>query len=400
MPIIFQSGSSSTGNGETTTVQQILNCTSQDVRQVLNPNTGVTQVGDTTLLTDYINRISLELLRFSRWTFLESAPQVFITQQGVTDYYIGAGGQPIGTANTALSLSDVQFIKEDAVYNRSTNKVLFRTDNPPLSYNLQLAQRPLLWRYDPTTPDTLNIYPIPDGNSQQRNIIPGGPVLTFAPGGSLPQRTYYLKSAFQDSLGGIGLPSVENSITIPANNLLTFHSPILEIEGCSGITSVTTSQQVTIASWNVYASAATNTETLQSSAIAIGTDWTEPTSGLVNTGAAPLGSSTLALLGGYLIEFRYFQARQPLVNLSDLLQIPDVYRDVVCAGVNWLAYKYLKKDDEAQIWKSVYDRGKIEMVKDKNLFPREDFVHPDPASIVRAWRNGVGLDSGIETSIP
>jgi hypothetical protein len=74
----------------------------------------------------------------------------------------------------------------------------------------------------------------------------------------------------------------------------------------------------------------------------------------------------------------------------------------MCAGVNWLAYKYLKKDDEAQVWQQVYARGLIEMVKDSNLFPRDgEFIHPDPFATTKGNINtGVGLDSNMETSIP
>jgi hypothetical protein len=41
----------------------------------------------------------------------------------------------------------------------------------------------------------------------------------------------------------------------------------------------------------------------------------------------------------------------------------------------------LKKSDEAAIWKGEYEAGKREMIRDANLFPREDFVRPDYVAI-------------------
>src|SRR5260221_8790478 len=90
----------------TTPASDIVACVSQDVRAVL-ANSGTDQV----ILLDYINRITNELLRFSRWKFLEGGPQVFLTTPGVTDYYIGTGAAPAGTVNTNLLLSDVFQIK-------------------------------------------------------------------------------------------------------------------------------------------------------------------------------------------------------------------------------------------------------------------------------------------------
>lgn len=400
MPVLIQSGVSSTLS--TTPVSAIESCTSQDVRQVLNPSTGATQVVDNALLIDYTNRISLQMLRYSRWQFLESAPQLLVTTPSVTDYWVGTvGSAPVGAIDTGLNLSDIQSIKKDMVYNRSAYRAMAQTENPPLSHTLQAAQKPLFWRNDPTSPYILNIYPPPDDNAQQPDVVPGGPVFTFSTGGALPARAYYITTAFIDSLGGISLPSVEATIFVPAGQLVTINSPILEIAGATGILSVLTATGVTINSWQVYASTVSGTETLQSGPIAIGTNWTEPVTGLTTTGSQNLGTNNLALLGGYVIEFRYFKVRQQLTTAAQILQVPDDYKDIVCAGVNWLAYKYLKKEDEAQIWMQVYSRGMTEMIRDKNLFPRDgEFIHGDPLSVHTSINSGVGLDSGMETSIP
>lgn len=403
MPIVVQSGGSNPNPDSTTTAEDILECTSQDVRKVLNPDEGITAATDTAILLDYTNRISLQMLRFSRWRFLESAPQLFVTVPGVTDYFIGNGTQPFGTVNTGLAISDLQSVKKNMVFNRSTytgGRALYQTADPPLNWVMQLPQKPLFWRNDISSPGVLNVYPIPDNNGQQPPLVPGGPIATFTAGGALPQRTYSIVTAFIDSTGGISQASVENTFVVPANHLITIGSPVIEVGGASPVVSLTTASGVTVGNWSVYASTQTAHETLQSANIAIGTAWTEPTSGLTTSGAAVPSSPTIALLGGYIIEFRYYKTRAAITAIGQTIQIPDQYKDIVCAGVNWLAYKYLKKDDEAQIWQGVYKTGMTEMIRDKNLFPRTDYINPDPYAVHTSINNGTGLDSGMEWSIP
>lgn len=48
-----------------------------------------------------------------------------------------------------------------------------------------------------------------------------------------------------------------------------------------------------------------------------------------------------------------------LVNGTDILVIPEDGRDMVVAGVNYLANMYLKRMDEAQIWAQVYSKLKL-----------------------------------------
>lgn len=50
----------------------------------------------------------------------------------------------------------------------------------------------------------------------------------------------------------------------------------------------------------------------------------------------------------------YEQQVQTLVNPTDTLLLPEDARDMVVAGVDYLAYMYLKRLDEAQIWASIY----------------------------------------------
>jgi hypothetical protein len=402
MGIIVQQGTGTAISGFSTTVQDIMNCTAQDVRQVLSATTSPTS----SILLDYTNRISLQTLRYKNWKFLTSAPQLFLTQPGVTDYWVGPSGTaPVGTVDTGLNLSDVHSIKKDMVFSRSTYTLLHQTADPPLSQTLEspFGQKPLFWRNDSMTPQVLNIYPYPDGNDQQPNIIPSGPVVTFVPGGALPARTYYVFNTFTDTNGGESLASPEQAYVVPANMLLNVRSPILVVAGSSPLLSIETVSGPIINSWNLYVGISSGSELTQALSTPIGTDVLEPVGGFsTSSGNSFPGIYSLTPLGGYVVEFRYFRDRTQLTNDTQLLQIPDDYIDVMCAGVNWLAYKYLKKDDEAQVWQQVYARGLIEMVKDSNLFPRDgEFIHPDPFATTKGNINtGVGLDSNMETSIP
>ena len=93
----------------TKTVNDVINAVSQDVRQVLG-----TTGGDQGILIDYVNRISLKLLRQSNWYFLLSTPQRFMTRIGVNDYWVGTTGTaPVGAFDTGLNLSDVRTIKPE-----------------------------------------------------------------------------------------------------------------------------------------------------------------------------------------------------------------------------------------------------------------------------------------------
>ena len=100
---------------------------------------------------------------------------------------------------------------------------------------------------------------------------------TYTPGGSLAGRTYYLKYTYVNATGET-LPSSEGLDAIPINNLCVFNSPA----AWTGATK-----------WNVYATeAGTGLEELQASNIAIGTNWTEPVTGLITGVSPPATNST------------------------------------------------------------------------------------------------------------
>lgn len=388
MPIVAQSNFPMT-----TTAGDIVDCVSQDVRAVLD-NTDP----DLQILLDYVNRITNELLRFSRWQFTTAETQVFLTTPGITDYWIGVGDPPSGCVDTQLALEDVFTIKQGEFIDRTQQKRLAKTGAPPIGQQFSGPGRPALWRNASATPYVINIYPPPNQNSFQ--FVPSACITTAESGGALSVRTYYLKVTFGDNCGGESAGSIEQVVVVPASQLLTVASPVLPLT-TDAVTLLTTTGP-TIDRWNIYAtSASAGAETLQLANIAMGTDWTEDASGLTTSGAAVPTSNTLAELGGYIMEFQYFQTRQTIDDVDTIIQIPDTYKDIVCAGTNWLAFKYLEMDTNAQIWKSVFDAGKSQMVKDANLFPRgEEFIRPDSAAVSRQATTGLGLDSGIETSLP
>lgn len=106
---------------------------------------------------------------------------------------------------------------------------------------------------------------------------PSAPTTGSTAGGSLSSTTYYVKVTYVDATGE-STASSETSQAVAASHLLTVTSP-----GSSGLAT----------GYNVYVSTTTGTETLQNaSPIAIGTGWTEPTSGLIAGTSPPTQNST------------------------------------------------------------------------------------------------------------
>src|SRR6266702_745714 len=125
MPVLFSA---------TTTAQSVINSVAQDVRQTLSATDPTN--GQLTLL-DYVDRISKEMLRASRWVFLLSTPRQFMTQLGVTNYWIGPTGTgPANAFDTGLNLSNLRIIKPKSVYDRSNFTALGHVDEQPLAARL------------------------------------------------------------------------------------------------------------------------------------------------------------------------------------------------------------------------------------------------------------------------
>ena len=149
--------------------------------------------------------------------------------------------------------------------------------------------------------------------TQAQLTSPAAPTLSQVAGGTIAATTYYVKTTYVDANGQETLASAESSLAVSLNNLLQVASPAAQT-GATG--------------WNVYVSTSTGTETRQngSTPIAIGTAWTEPTSGLVagaaqpasnktgytlsNTGlvtfnGAPASAAALTWTGGYYFRCRF-----------------------------------------------------------------------------------------------
>jgi hypothetical protein len=115
---------------------------------------------------------------------------------------------------------------------------------------------------------------------------PAAPTLSYAPGGNLPATAYHAQATYVNSLGETYV-SPESSITVPADNLLVVSSP--RTPKAWGATP-------TASGWNVYVSTVARAETKQnSSPIRVGTNWTEPTDGLIGGAPAPAFNTTGSL---------------------------------------------------------------------------------------------------------
>jgi hypothetical protein len=198
-------------------------------------------------------------------------------------------------------------------------------------------------------------------------------------GNLLPARTYNLIATFVDALGNESTaPDYTTPLYIPAGSLAVGYSPTLLVP--------TNDAGVPYSSWNIYANANNNIpqNALRQnvSPIPIGTNWIEPSTGLTTVGPAPPSYNACSTYNGYIIQFRYYETENTLSSFTQLLQIPDRYTDVMTAGVNWLALKFLSRAPEAAEWYATYRTGLIAMVRDRNQQNRfADYVSPDPSSV-------------------
>ena len=357
----------------TTTVQNIVDATERDVQRVLGAQHPA--------LLDYANRIHLWVLKASRWQFLLSPLKRFITQEEQTDYWLGvSGSNTAGTVDTGLNLTDLDVIKRGTVVDRSNFRALLKVNEAPLIVTLaerdatSKAARPALWRHDPDTPDVMSIYPAPD-NENNFKPNPQTPILQVFGSGVLANRTYFVKVTFVDTEGNESVasePAAERFIT--SGDVIVVRAPQ------PGIT--TNAVGVKYDRFNVYASTTKDSEQLQNaSPIPITSNFQEPDSGLISGAAFPTVNN-LSELGGYIIEFRYFEDLKQMTLLTDIFQVPDRYKDVLIAGVNWLAFQYLGNRPESQDWRDAFLVGIQQMIHNKHLFPRGgDFVRPDSSTL-------------------
>lgn len=227
MPVLIHGGSGPRLFTASTPAQAVMNATSQDLRNQLS---AVNQP-DASVLLDYVNRVSLDLMKVSKWWFLLSPVQQFYTQPGVTNYWVGPIAQnPLGTADTQLNITDLRYVKPKSVLDRTNYRPLGSILEQPISAKLNFADgtarpgRPAVWRQDEATPNVLNIYPAPD-NQGDYDPQPEPPICTISSGGTLPARFYFVTVTFVDTLGGESTAPMTAQIFVPANMLLTVSPP-------------------------------------------------------------------------------------------------------------------------------------------------------------------------------
>lgn len=368
------------------TVQNVIDAVSQDLRLQL---ASTVNTAGQPILIDYSNRINKEILRFSRWPFIKSELQYFLTVEGQTDYWIGPkGAGPAGMVDTGLNLIDVDIIQKNSVRDISNQRTLFGVEMNPIGnqFNYKDGQprqgRPSNFWQDQNDPNIFHLYPGPD-NTSTFQPVPTSPILTTVPGGSLLQRSYFVRTTFVDSLGLESTGSLTRSVVnIPAGQLLQVATPILPINQ--------TSSGAIYSSYNVYIGLNEGSETLQPSGpIQLGTNFIEPLTGAVFTGVQVPQANKITTLGAYVIQFRYFKARLNLNDVNQEIQIPDDYFDIFVNGVSALGWKLLSRQDDAQACMSLFKSGLTQMVWDKNLFPSTDFIRPDPATYVNQQNFGI-----------
>ena len=362
---------------QTTTAQNIMDACSQDIRKILSSST----TPDSTILLDYVNRVSLQMLRASRFAFLQSAPQRFVTQKGQTDYWIGpAGNAPAGVYDTGLNLGDLRIVKDGTVFDRSNFHSLSKIAEAPNFAKLATADaqsrmgRPAEWRQASDTPSVFNIYPAPD-NQNTVTPMPETPSCTTTTSGALANRIYYVTVTFVDSQGNESTAPQSAKVWVPANKVLVVNPPVMPLAtGATGIKYNT---------YKIYASTTSGSECVQNGGTAVATSstWQEPNTGLVTGTATPPTTNAVEPIDGYIIEFRYYRQRTQITGASQVLQIPDDYKDIVIAGVNSLAFAYLKEPTEASAWGQIYGNGIREIVRDLNRERTDDYVRPDATSI-------------------
>lgn len=115
---------------------------------------------------------------------------------------------------------------------------------------------------------------IPQNSQSSVPILaaPAAPTLSYTAGGSLGTTSYNVYITYAGAEGSESTPSTLSSITVPANNLLVIDSPAPETNATG---------------WFAYVGTGSGGETLQSTEIAIGTNWTEDSGGLASGGSPP-----------------------------------------------------------------------------------------------------------------
>jgi hypothetical protein len=391
---ILQSGGFGTGGVVYPLASDVVSSVSDDLLQRIAP--------EDPIMVDYVNRVQLQVLRASRWQFLLQPPQRFVTQLQQSDYWIGPAGQnPLDVFDTGLNIQNIGPIKTDTVCDRSNFRLLYRTKEQLLASQFAFRDGssrqgpPRTWRVDVGTPNMFSVYPAPD-NQNNFQPVPEAPSCSAVAGGGLPARIYFVRTTFVDSLENEGSASVEQRVFLPANTLLVVQPPIELPDAASGVQY--NFYNVYIFNAGAVLGITTGSETLVTSSPLQNTGtYVEPAGGFATGGVSFPTASNLEIMGGYLIEFRYFLAKPRVVSLTQPLLIPFDYLDVMISGVNYFLSRFLRQEgtvgaDDVSYWKKEFDSGVVGMIRDKNLFPKApDFIHPDPSSL--SYINYYGYES-------
>jgi len=112
---------------------------------------------------------------------------------------------------------------------------------------------------------------------------------------------------------------------------------------------------------------------------------TPPTTAAFN--GQPPTVASIQPLNAYVIQFRYYKARNVIANPTDVLQIPYQYKDIVIAGVNYLANMYMDlaanaaRSEKTAQWKRDFEAGLAQIRRDLRVsYRKTDFIGPDTMS--------------------
>ena len=197
-------------------------------------------------------------------------PTLFIGQQslltpGVSGSILSSAGNYIELANMAASFFGVG--SAVGFYVMEMGSALTAVAEQIAAWDTWLAANPKVF-YSLLTPAEWDVGP-----------PPAAATLTSTSGGTLTATTYYVRISYLNASSVESQLSSEVSLNVAADYLLTVDSPAAQ-------TGMTT--------YNVYVGTVAGSETLQNTTpINIGTNWTEPTTGLISGTAAPVTQGDL-----------------------------------------------------------------------------------------------------------
>jgi len=170
--------------------------------------------------------------------------------------------------------------------------------------------------------------------------IPAAPSVSTTSGGTQPVRTYYVSVTYV-TLQGESLSSPETVAAVLANSLLVVTSPATPnyLDAPSFPTQ-----------YNVYIATASGAERLQTATpIALGTNWQEPTSGLIPGQLAPTGWGTLLKLS---LPPRMLPYGEGEAERSDAISASGLVQTIFLWSSEYASFEmqWLARGQEAAAW--------------------------------------------------